>query len=498
MRHLSKSKIIAYRQCPKRLWLEVHRRELRDDSKSQVAFKIGNEVGDVARAIYDPDEEGELIDIGVLGFEEAFSRSQKLLAEGSGVVCEAGVRAKGALAFADVMIPEGKGESLKWHMIEVKSSTSVKDYHRDDVAVQTYVAESAGVSLSSVSLAHINNEFVYQGDGIYQGLLKEEDLTEEAKARQDEVIEWIGGAQKVAASDHEPEVETGEHCSSPFSCPFSAYCNRDKPVAEYPLSSLPRLSAAKRMEIEAIGISDLREVPDDLLSTQQGWVKQQTLLGEVSFDAEGAAADLADHGFPAYFLDFETVNLAVPIWKGTRPYQQIPFQYSLHRVDAAGEMAHEAFLDLSGEDPSEALAQALIEQCGEVGPVFAYNAGFEKMVMQYLATRFPEWSQELESIISRVVDLLPIARERYYHPDQHGSWSLKAVLPSVCPDLSYDDLEGVADGGMAVEVFKEAIAAETSQQRKAEIEEQLLKYCQLDTLALVRMWEVFRGTNNGV
>jgi len=493
MRHLSKSKIIAYRQCPKRLWLEVHRRELRDDSGSEVAFAIGNEVGDVARQVYDKNGEGVFLDLGEIGFSEAFRRSEELLAEGKVPVFEAGVRAGGGLAFADVMLPDGSSDSSRWHMIEVKSSTSVKDYHRDDVVVQTYIATAAGVELASIALAHINNEFVYPGDGDYQGLFHEEDLTEETRERLDEAATWIEEAQEVAAREEEPAIDTGSHCRDPFECPFLAYCDRDKEAVEYPLASLPRFTIAKREACEAKQISDLRDVPDDELNATQLRVKTATLAGEPWFDAEGAAADLAPHGFPAWFLDFETVSFPVPIWKGTRPYQQLPFQYSLHRLDESGELSHEAFLDLGGDDPGELFARSLVDQCGDSGPVFVYNAGFERGVMSKLAERFPEYAPGLEAFIARLVDLLPIARNRYYHPDQQGSWSIKAVLPCLVPDLSYGDLEGVADGGMASVTYREAIAVDTSTKRRKEIEEELLSYCHLDTLAMVRIWEVFRG-----
>jgi len=493
MRHLSKSKIISYRQCPKRLWLEVHRRELRDDSGSEVVFAIGNEVGDVARQVYDKNGDGVFLDLDEIGFSEAFRRSEELLAEGKVPVFEAGVRAGGGLAFADVMLPDDSSDSPRWHMIEVKSSTSVKDYHRDDVVVQTYIATAAGVELASIALAHINNEFVYPGDGDYRGLFHEEDLTEETRERLGEAATWIREAQKVAAREEEPAINTGSHCRDPFECPFLAYCDRDKEVVEYPLTSLPRFTVAKREACEAKQISDLRDVPDDELNATQLRVKTATLAGEAWFDAEGAAADLAPHGFPAWFLDFETVSFPVPIWKGTRPYQQLPFQYSLHRLDESGELSHEAFLDLGGEDPGELFAKSLVDQCGDSGPVFVYNAGFERSVMSKLAERFPEYAAGLEAIIDRLVDLLPIARNRYYHPDQHGSWSIKAVLPCLVPDLSYGDLEGIADGGMASVAYREAINESSSDERRKEIEKELLEYCHLDTLAMVRMWEVFRS-----
>ena len=199
----------------------------------------------------------------------------------------------------------------------------MKDYHRDDIAVQTYIAMTSGVSLESVSLAHVNNSFVYQGDGRYEGLLNEVDLTEEALSRRDEVEEWVRQAHEVVALEQEPVVETGPQCSSPFSCGFCGYCNRDKVWPDYPLSSLPRLHHTKRKQPEDDGIEDVREVPENLLNLVQLRVKECSIPGQAFFDAEGAAADLACYGFPAYFLDFETVMLAVPIWKGCHPYVSV-------------------------------------------------------------------------------------------------------------------------------------------------------------------------------
>ena len=495
MRNLSKSRIIAFRQCPKRLWLELHKPELRDDSASEVVFKIGYQVGDIARTIYDPEGTGVTIDIETLGHGEALARSAALLAQGRSPIFEAGLRIEGALAYADVMLPDLSDGTLRWRMIEVKSSTGVALYHQDDIAVQSYIAVSSGVRLSAISLAHINNAFVYQGDGDYRRLLQEVDLTEEALSRGGEVKQWIADAQVVAALAEEPDIATGAHCTKPFTCGFCGYCDRDKTLPDFPLKSLPNLHYRKREQFEADSYEDLRDVPNDQLNPLQRRVKQCSVTGEIFFDAAGAADDLATFGFPAYFLDFETVSFAVPIWKGTRPYQQIPFQFSLHRLHDAGTLVHDAYLDLTGADPSETLAQSLIDQCGNEGSVFAYNASFETTRIRELAGRFPKLATALNSIIERVVDLLPIARNRYYHPSQHGSWSIKVVLPALCPELSYTQLDGVTDGNMAVEAFKEAINRETTQERKQEIEQQLLEYCKLDTFAMVRMWQVFRGSN---
>lgn len=496
MRPLSKSKIIAFRQCPKRLWLEIHHPELREDSADTLhSFQIGHQVGDAARSIYDANGQGALIDVASEGYDAAFARSAQLLAQSRDPIFEAGLKTEGALAFADVMLPVMDKQSPAWKMIEVKSATKVKDYYLDDIAVQTFIAQAAGVKLKAVALACIDTSWVYPGGADYQGLLYETDLTEEAFARTEEVRGWLAEAQKVAASSTEPDITVGAHCHEPFECGFCHYCTRDVPQPEHSIDCLPRFSGAKREKLAAEGITELREVSDDLLNDQQRLVKKHTLAGTAHFDAVGAAADLAPHGWPAYFLDFETIQFPVPIWKGTRPYQQIPFQFSVHTLLEAGALSQIAFLDLSGQDPSHAFAKALIAGCGNAGPVFVYNAAFERTRIRELSERFPDLAHALLAINERVVDLLPIARKRYYNASQKGSWSIKAVLPAAVPELSYDKLAGVKDGNMAMSAFCEAIRPDTAAVRKAEIEKELLAYCRLDTFAMVRLWQVFNGRN---
>ncbi len=497
MRTLSKSKLLAFRQCPKRLWLELFRPELRQDSaQTQASFDVGHHVGDIARKLYDQQCTGQLIDPQVEGFAAAFARTKALL-NSPQPVFEAGFSAGGALAFADVILPLTQDGKLQWKMVEVKSSTSVKDYHRDDAAIQAFIARTSGVALASISLAHINSSWTYPGGDDYRGLLIEEDLTSEAFGREAEVKNWIADAQLVSCVASEPNRGTGAHCSDPFECGFLTHCRSQEPQADYPVQWLPRIQANElKALIENDATIDLRNVPDALLNDRQLRVKAHTLSGEVFFDASGAAADLIGHPLPAYFLDFETIQFAVPIWTGTRPYQQIPFQFSLHYLAPSGELTQQAFLDLSGADPSPAFAQALISACGDSGAVFVYNAGFETARIRELSERFPLLKDALLAINNRVVDLLPIARERYYHPSQQGSWSIKKVLPAIAPDLRYDELEGVQDGGMAMTAFLEAISPTTIPARKAEIETQLLKYCGLDTFAMVRLWQFFSGNND--
>lgn len=496
LRNLSKSKLMAFRQCPKRLWLEIHKQELREDSAAtQNNFAVGYQVGEIARQLYDPKGKGQLIDAQSEGFDAAFARTTELLAT-TQPIFEAGFCASGALAFADVMLPVKKSGKKYWRMIEVKSSTEVKDYHQDDAAIQAFVAKQAGVPLTAIALALIDKKWVYPGGDDYQGLLVENDLTAEAFSRDREVATWVADAQAITRKRTEPAIRTGSHCDDPYDCGFLAYCQSQEKPAKYPLSWLRgKKKYALTKLIENEGITDMRKVPDELLNEKQLRVKKHTLSGKMFFDAKGAAADLANHKLPACFLDFETILFAVPIWKGTRPYQVIPFQFSLHKLSRSNKLEHQEFLDLSGKNPSKNFANSLIAACGERGPIFVYSH-FESNIIKSLAEQHPRLKQPLLAINERLVDLYKIAKQRYYHPDQQGSWSIKAVLPTIASNLDYKELDGVQDGGMAMDAYLEAISPDTGRQRKAQIEQQLLAYCKLDTYAMVRLWQFFAGRND--
>lgn len=493
LRNLSKSRLLSFRQCPKRLWLELHRPALQPSpAATEVPFQWGNELGAVARRLYDPKGTAVLIDAQGEGYDAALARSRGLLAT-PGIVFEAGAAADGAIAFADILVPIERDGRTGWHMVEVKSAGRVKAHHRDDAVLQAYVFRAAGVALDSVAVARVDGGWVYPGEGRYEGLLVEEDLTGEAEARAPEVRDWIAQAHGVAAQESEPANRTGAQCNTPFACGFAAYCQGQEPRRRHPVAVLPRLTGTLRDHIVQQGIVELEDVPDALLNPIQRRVKDCTLSGQPYFDATAAAAALAHHVLPALFLDFEAIGPVVPIWKGTRPFQQVPFQFSLHRLNADGTLEHQSFLDLSGGEPSRALADRLVAVGGSTEPVFVYNAGFERGVIETLALRFPALRTALLGIADRLVDLLPIARKFYYHPAQGGSWSIKAVLPTVAPDLAHDALDGVKDGLLAQAAYAEAVRPQTPPDRKAALEASLLAYCRLDTYAMVRLWQVFAG-----
>lgn len=309
-----------------------------------------------------------------------------------------------------------------------------------------------------------------------------------------EILE--ASAQAIAVLPEALAIEPGPQCHHPFRSLFYSHCIVEEAMPDYPLTSFYRLGAAGIEKLEAQGYQSVSDVPAEQLGFLNQRIRECTLSGEAFFDQKGAAADLGKFRGAPRFLDFETIAFAVPIWAESRPHQQLPFQFSLHARARSGAVTHHQFLDTSGNDPRETMVRALVETCGKSGPIFAYNAPFERRVIELLIAFSPEYEEELRGILHRIEDLLPVARANYYHPSQHGSWSLKCVLPALCPDLNYGNLAEVQDGGLAQQAYLEAAHHETTPDRKAEIRKQLLAYCQLDTLALVRIWEIFTGNAN--
>ncbi len=495
---LSKSKVLAYLQCPKRLWLEVHKPELRADSNATAAsFGTGHAVGDAARKIYDPAGAGIFLDIKALGLKGMIAATQTALAERK-TIFEAGFQANGTLTLADILVPVEDASGSAWRMVEVKSSTGVKDYHLKDLAVQTAIATQAGVRLTKASLAYVDNTWTYPGKQEYSGLLKEVDQTARVKELATDVTQWLKDAHLIANLPTLPAKATGEHCTDPFECGFLAYCNASEPKVEHPVTWLPRVQTrALKAHIAARGVKAMEDVPDGLLNALQLRVKKHTLTGTVDFDSAVAKAALRCHPLPAYFLDFETITFAVPIWAGTRPYEQVPFQFSMHYLQAGQqEPQHREFLDLTGNNPTRPFAEALVKSCGQTGPIFVYNKGFEgariEDVIRHLQGELA-LVVALAAIKARLVDLKPITQAAYYNPSQKGSWSIKAVLPAMVPELSYKKLDTVQDGGGAQQAYLKAIGLAVvggDINVIGIIREQLLAYCKLDTFAMIRIWQI--------
>lgn len=474
---LSKSRILAHRQCPRRLWLHVHRPELEEvDGSAAARFAAGHQVGEVARTL---EACGAMIDTDDVA--QALRETADAQASNITTMFEATFAAEGVLVRADVM--RNVAEDI-WEMVEVKSATSVKPHHLIDAAVQTWVVRRAGVSLSRIEIAHIDNGFIYPGGGDYRGLLIYVDVTETVSELEDGVQEWISAASATLSGD-DPRTAPGKQCHDPFDCPFLNHCT---PVADpdsFPPEILPR-NMGLALQLREEGYTDLRDVPEARLNNPVHLrIWNVTRSGQAYINDE-AARILTELSWPRYYVDFETIQFAVPIWAGTRPYQQIPFQWSCHIENSAGEVRHLSFLADGTGDPRRSFAESLVAALGMGGAIIVYNAAFERGRMEELAEAFPDLALDLRAAIVRIVDLLPIVRDHYYHPGMCGSWSIKAVLPTIAPELAYDDL-AVAHGGMAQVAFTELLRPDLTHERRAELREGLLKYCERDTWAMVRI-----------
>ena len=482
MHGLSKSRILAHRQCPRRLWLQVHRPELWPQEAS-AWMAAGTQAGEVARDLFPG---GVLIEPGDL--RQALAETVTRLSEPPRPLFEATVQADGVLVRADLLLPAASG----WRMAEVKSSTSVKDYHYHDVAVQAWVVRQAEVPVTRVEVAHIDSGFVYPGSGDYRGLFRHVDVTEVMSDLEPEVPGWIAEARATLQGE-DPRTPPGKHCHDPFDCPFLEVCAPAPGPAVFPPETLPYGGTVARA-LRAEGYSDLRDVPPGRLTQPRHVRVWQVTRDNTPFLDPEAGRQIAALGWPRYFLDFETIQFAVPIWAGTRPYQQIPFQWSCHVEGVSGGLSHHAFLAEGTGDPRLEFVQTLLAVLGTRGPILVYHAGFERTRMAELADAFPEHAQALRAAMERLFDLLPVARAHYYHPEMRGSWSIKAVLPTIAPDLAYSDLE-VADGGMAQEAFAELLTPDTPDTRRTQLREALLRYCERDTLAMVRLAHFFEGAH---
>jgi hypothetical protein len=285
-----------------------------------------------------------------------------------------------------------------------------------------------------------------------------------------------------------PLVDVGAHCRKPYECPFIAHCWPGD--TEYPITGLGG-GLAKLGEYVALGYRDIRDVPADKLTAElQQRIRRVTLSGKPEV-IPGATEILTALPYPRYYLDFETIAPAVPIWAGTRPYAAVPVQWSCHIEQDGGELQHEEFLDLSGLPPMRALAEAMISCLKTSGPVLMYTS-YEKGVINGLIESFPDLEEPLQGIVDRLVDLHPIVKAHYYHPQMLGSWSIKAVLPAIAPGMSYATLEGINEGTGASDGYLEAINPGTDPARKRALEKQLLRYCRFDTEAMVEIVKFFR------
>jgi Domain of unknown function(DUF2779) len=481
---LSKSKLLSLTQCRRKLWLETYSPELVEEPSAEGAALLatGNVVGTLARQLYGRGK----------GHVVSFERGLRAAIDATGALVAAGGREPIFEATFDhdgvsVRIDVLDRTEAQPRMIEVKSSAHVKEHYLDDCAIQAWALAQNGIEPRQIAVATIDTSFVYPGDGRYEGLLVETDVTDAVRERLALVPQLVADARQLLAQLDEPAVLVGTHCGTPHGCAFYAHCApRD---GEYPVLGLGGRKE-KLFELLHAGYRDLRDVPEERLANDaQRRIWRQTRLGQphVGEELRALASALP---FPRYYLDFETVAPAVPMFAGTRPFEALPFQWSCHIETRRGHAEHVEFLDLGPEPPMRRLAESLLAALGDRGPIVVYS-GYERRVLNELAVRYRDLAPALGAAGARLVDLYAPTRQHYYHPAMQGSWSIKAVLPTIAPDLSYETLGEVRDGLGAQTAYYEAIASGTSESRRATLRRALLDYCRQDTQALVRLVEFF-------
>lgn len=483
--HLSKTRFGAGLQCHKQLFLQSHSPELADplDPGQKAIFDTGIAVGTLARQRF---KGGRLIGGAPRQHARAVDATRKVLEDQS-------VRAiyEGAFTFEDIRIRAdilARKSGGAVHLVEVKSSTGVKDEHIPDVAIQLYVLEGSHVPIGRAFLLHIDNTYVYEGGPYDLGcLFRIEDVTDQARAFASSAVPGaLAEMREVLRRPTVPDIEIGPHCTRPYRCAFYGHCRRNVP--EYHIEQLPWVTATLLDKLLEAGIHDIREIPPDFpgLSARQRRVCDTVLTGQPWRDP-AITAVLGSVTYPLHFLDFETFNPALPVYSGTHPYQVIPFQWSLHVRDSAGNLHHQSFLHYGNDDPRPPFCASLLDAIGPEGTIVVYSS-FEGTILRQLAAGLPAFSARLLDLTGRMLDLLQVLREHYYHPGFHGSHSMKAVLPVLVPDLGYDDLE-IQDGTQASVAFARMIARETPDSEKERLRKALLAYCARDTEAMVRVFD---------
>jgi hypothetical protein len=486
---LSKSRFMAGRQCQKRLYLECFHPDLAEpvDAGRQAILDTGTLVGELAR---DLSPGGVLIAEDHLHHSEAVSSTKKALENQSApAIYEAAFVHDDVRIRADILARSGNG---LYNLIEVKSGTGVKAEHIPDVAVQLYVLKGSGIPVDLACLCHLNKEYVYQG-GNYDlsQLFSVEDITDKAQQLQPDVPMLLEEMRLPLWGMEPPDIKARRQCSKPYPCAFYGHCHIGEP--EHRVIQLPRATEKLLLALEDAGIEDLRDIPTGFpgLNATQQRVRDCVKNNREYLDPY-LPKTLGQLEYPVHFLDFETFNPALPLYAGTRPYQVFPFQWSDHTITGDGELRHEEYLHDGFDDPREMFARSLLKALGSSGSILVYSS-YEATQIRKLAEALPDLCDDLLGLLEgRIVDLLKLVQNYYYHPEFHGSFSIKSVLPALVPDLDYNNLQ-ISDGSQASAAYAEMVRPETPEDRRSQLREGLLAYCKRDTEAEVRLFETLRG-----
>ena len=474
---LSKSKYLSAFQCEKKLWLEFHDRDKATpiSEVQQAIFSQGHFVGELARDEYPG---GTLIDSDYLDIPKGLEITQNELAKDPPAIFEAFFQFNDVLVRPDIMVNNGDGT---WDFIEVKSSTTLKPENIRDVAIQSYVISGCGIKIRKSYLMHLNRECIYPN---LDNLFTKIDLTEKIIPFINEMDNSLENLRDMLSENQAPDISIGGRCSKPYNCHFREHCWKDVP--EYSVFNIPGIYLKQKEKLYNKGIVNLEDIPADsgFQNKQKDFIDSYNTKAPI-INKPGIQAEMDTLQYPLYFLDFETYASAVPTMVGMHPYEQYPFQYSCHIVDAGQNLTHKEYLHTDKTDPRHPLAKSLIDTLQDTGTIVAYNAGFEKGVIAKLVTLFPQYSKELEAINKRFWDQLNIFRRYYLDYRFKGSNGLKSVLPVVVPGMGYSNLD-VQEGSQAQIVWDQMINQGDDKEKEKFIKK-LLEYCRLDTLAMVEI-----------
>lgn len=480
---LSKSRYLSGLQCHLRLWHSSFNRELASEvtPAQQALFGTGQEVGELATRLF---PEGVLIREDHFHHEEAVQTTRNIVQDPSvSTIFEAAFLYHDVRIRVDILKRLDNGQ---WNMIEVKSSTSVKDIHLPDVAIQYYVLKASGLNINRAFLLLINNQYVYDGSNFdLENFFSFYDVTDEVLSIQNEIPSSIDEQHQMLSAADAPLVQPSRHCNTPFICEFWEYCTKDMPA--HWIFDLYGVSQKKFDELTGMNVEDIKDIPDAFNLTELQERMRKCVKNNETFISKRLHAQLTDVEYPVHFLDFETVNPAIPRYAHTSPYQVIPFQWSDHILYEDGSLAHKEYLCDDDRDPRDDFTRTLLHALGQKGTIFIYTT-YEKTIIEKLAEYLPQYRDDLLRIPNRFKDLCAIIRHYFYHPGFHGSFSLKFVLPVLVPEMRYDTLS-IKDGSHASFEYLRMIHPDTVSEEKEKIKEDLLVYCSQDTLAMVRIRE---------
>ncbi|MDK2049890.1 DUF2779 domain-containing protein [Aliarcobacter butzleri] len=493
---LSKSLYTTGIQCSKALWLKKYKSEVLapNDESSEIRFKTGHTVGELACDLF---PNGVKVDFNP-NLEQMVKETKKLLDNGVAVIYEAAFIFENTLVIVDIFEINSNGVSI----YEVKSSTSLKEIYLHDVSIQYYTLENLGYKIKSANVVYLNSNYIRGDELDIKELFVIEDVTETIKLLQEAVPTNLQIFQTyLADKETEPNIDIGKHCKNPYECLALDYCWKvQRDIPDYSIFNIFNLGSKKQVELYFQGIVDVDDIPDSFeMTVNQKAAVDNYKSKQTYIDKTSIKEFLKTLTYPIYHLDFETFQQAIPEFKGLSPYEQIPFQYSLHIEYEDGRLEHKEFLANDEIDPRYELALRLCEDIPKDTTVLAYNMSFEKGVIKRLALLFDDLSEHLLAINENMQDLMiPFQKKWYVIPSMNGSYSIKYVLPSLVPEFekAYKELDGVQNGSQAMNAFSKLSSLDNKEKQK--LRNSLLEYCKLDTLAMVKILKELKKEVNNI